>query len=145
MRLRLGGRPTFWIALVIGWAVIGFGLAGALDDDVFTHPASLARWLAAGLVLHDGLWVPVSLAGAVIVGRVARGPGRGPLLWAIATGAVLDRNRVAIRARLRPPARASLPASAQLRGRSRRLPRNSRGHRGGMVARRSCRVQAKGR
>lgn len=89
MRLPLGGRPMFWATLVIGWAVIAFGVMGALEDEVFTHPASLARWLAAGLVVHDGVWVPVSLAGAAVIGAVVRGSARAPLAWALATGAVL--------------------------------------------------------
>ena len=88
MRIRIGGRPTFWIALVVGWAVIGIGIRGALDEHVLTHPAALMRWIGGGLIVHDGVWVPLTLLVGAALARLVRGPARGPLLWATATAAV---------------------------------------------------------
>ncbi|MET9612150.1 hypothetical protein [Kitasatospora indigofera] len=54
-----------------GLALMAYGLYGLLNDRYITDPPDVLVWAVGGLVLHDGLWVPlVCLAGA----RFARGP-----------------------------------------------------------------------
>jgi len=71
----------------VGIAVMIVAVLGVLRDHAQTAPVSLAIWLAAGVVLHDGLVaplligigalvfkvVPVHLRGVVSVGLVAAG------------------------------------------------------------------------
>jgi len=86
---RDGGR-VFWVTTAIGWAVMAAAVIGALGDRRDAQPTVLARWLVAGAVLHDLLWLPVvALVGAGLA-RIARG-SRVPaaVRWAIATSAVL--------------------------------------------------------
>jgi hypothetical protein len=48
-----------------GLALIGYGLYGMLNDRYIEHPWDVLRWAVGGLLIHDGLWVPVvCLAGA---------------------------------------------------------------------------------
>ncbi|WP_329493717.1 hypothetical protein [Kitasatospora herbaricolor] len=62
--LRLG-------TALAGIALMAYGLYGLLNDHYITDPADVLVWAVGGLVLHDGLWVPlVCLAGS----RFARGP-----------------------------------------------------------------------
>ncbi|MFJ9610594.1 hypothetical protein ACIRS1_30055 [Kitasatospora sp. NPDC101176] len=71
------------LLLAAGLAVIGYGLSGLLADPYITDPLDVAVWGIGGLVLHDGLWVPlVCLLGAFAV--------RGPVLrgWLVVAAAV---------------------------------------------------------
>ncbi|GAA3231166.1 hypothetical protein [Actinocorallia longicatena] len=58
-----------------GVAVIGYGLYGLLDDPYIGDPLDIAIWAGSGVVIHDGLWLPlVCLVGAFAVrGPVLRG------------------------------------------------------------------------
>ena len=85
---RDGGR-LFWVASAAGWAVIGYGVWGLLDERQRTAPASLGRWFAGGVLLHDLVWVPLALAGGTAIARVVPVPWRRPVAWAAATSAVL--------------------------------------------------------
>ncbi|WP_371477482.1 hypothetical protein [Kitasatospora sp. NBC_00315] len=54
-----------------GIALMAYGSYGLLHDHYVTDPADVLWWALGGLVLHDGLWLPlVCLVGA----RVAGGP-----------------------------------------------------------------------
>jgi high-affinity Fe2+/Pb2+ permease len=82
------GGPTFWIATVVGWAIIVLGIRMGLNDREF-EPASLARWVAGGLIVHDAIWLTaVAIVGALIAYALR---GRVPVVigWALATTAVL--------------------------------------------------------
>ena len=49
-----------------GVAIVGYGLAGLLTNPYIGDPLDIAAWAGAGVVLHDGLWLPlVCLVGAV--------------------------------------------------------------------------------
>ncbi|MER7754199.1 hypothetical protein [Kitasatospora sp. NPDC097643] len=78
-----------WLRLTLlagGLALIGYGLSGLLADAYITDPLDVLGWAVGGLVLHDGLWVPLlCLVGAYL----ARGPVlRGWLIVAAAVTAV---------------------------------------------------------
>jgi hypothetical protein len=82
------GGPAFWIAAVIGWAVIVGGVRAGLDDREL-KPGLLAKWAVGGLVLHDGIWLPVlALVGAAITLALRRRVPRF-VVWATMTSAVL--------------------------------------------------------
>lgn len=66
----------FWVSAVAGWALIGWGLRGALHHHVDTRPASMARFFLGGALIHDLLFAPVVLAGGVVLARLVRGPAR---------------------------------------------------------------------
>ncbi|MGF1429265.1 hypothetical protein [Kitasatospora sp. LaBMicrA B282] len=68
-------------------ALIGFGLHGLLTDPYVQDPLDVARWAVGGVLLHDGLWLPlVCLAGAAL--RRAPWTVRGGLVVAAALTAV---------------------------------------------------------
>ncbi|MFJ8623260.1 hypothetical protein ACIRD3_10450 [Kitasatospora sp. NPDC093550] len=71
------------VLLAAGLAVIGYGLYGLLGDPYITDPLDVLVWAVGGLVIHDGLWVPLVCAlGAFLV--------RGPVLrgWLVVAAAV---------------------------------------------------------
>ncbi|SOB86277.1 hypothetical protein [Streptomyces sp. 1331.2] len=63
------------LLLAAGLAVIGYGLYGLLGDPYIADPTGVLVWAIGGLVVHDGLWVPlVCLLGAFLArGAVLRG------------------------------------------------------------------------
>ncbi|MEV8327292.1 hypothetical protein [Kitasatospora sp. NPDC056731] len=78
-----------WLRAVLllgGLALIGFGLSGLLTDSYLTDPLDVAVWAVGGVLLHDGLWVPLlCLVGA----RLARDWAlRGWLIVAAAVSAI---------------------------------------------------------
>lgn len=82
------GGVTFWVAVVLGWAVIILGLRAGLNDREF-RPGELVRWVAGGLVLHDAIWLTVVAVAGAALARAVR--GRVPVVfgWALGTTAVL--------------------------------------------------------
>lgn len=81
---------TFWPGLALGWGLIAFGLHNAYRKaSGLGNPHGLARWVASGLIVHDGLWAPV----VVIVGWVSAHwlppPARAPVRIALALTAML--------------------------------------------------------
>ncbi|MFJ9950230.1 hypothetical protein [Kitasatospora sp. NPDC091207] len=71
------------LLMTAGLALIGYGLYGMLGDPYLTDPSAVLVWAVGGLVIHDGLWVPlVCLLGALLV--------RGPVLrgWLVVAAAV---------------------------------------------------------
>ncbi len=74
---------AFWIAFVVGWGLMAFGVAGAIADRRRADPAALARYVLEFALLHDALVAPlVFLVGwlaSEALPLVARGPVRGAL------------------------------------------------------------------
>lgn len=62
-RVRLGGRPSFWVALVIGWSVIAVGVISARNDSLARFP-SLVRFVIGFAIIHDAVLLPA----AIVVG-----------------------------------------------------------------------------
>ncbi|MFB7667905.1 hypothetical protein ACFC1R_28945 [Kitasatospora sp. NPDC056138] len=63
------------VTAALGVGLIGYGVYGLLHDSYINDPLDVLSWLVGGLVVHDGLWVPLlCLLGATFVrGRVLRG------------------------------------------------------------------------
>jgi len=72
----------FWIALVAGWAVMGFGVWTVFDRAGSVHPLRFGIWLAGLTLVHDLVVAPV--LSAVAIWLVPRLPPRrrGVLLGA---------------------------------------------------------------
>jgi hypothetical protein len=54
--------PAFWIALVLGWAVIGYGAVGLVQTADDTHPLNLAAYFVGSALAHDLVVAPIVLA-----------------------------------------------------------------------------------
>jgi hypothetical protein len=64
----------FWIGTAAGWAVILYGLRGALHHSLDTRPSQLARFLIGGALAHDLLLAPAVLGVGVLLRALL--PGR---------------------------------------------------------------------
>lgn len=60
---------TFWSCLVLGWAVIAYGVFGVLANASRTHPADFARWFAGSALAHDLLVAPLVFAVGLALSR----------------------------------------------------------------------------
>jgi len=61
--------PLFWTTLVLGWAVIVFGVHGMLSNWSQTNPPALLRILIGLNIINDALVVPFLIAAAVLCRR----------------------------------------------------------------------------
>ena len=79
----------FWISAGAGWVVILVALQGILSNRIDTRPASLARFVVGGALLHDLVVAPLVLLLAFIVVKLAP-PRARPVLQAalIVTAAI---------------------------------------------------------
>lgn len=67
----------YWLALVLGWAVIANGLRGVLADVGATPPVRLGIWVVGLALLHDAVVAPVAYLAGWAIGRLA------PRTWAL--------------------------------------------------------------
>lgn len=51
----------FWLGLVIGSAVIAYGVADLLHQSRTTNPAGLATWFGGAGVAHDAIIAPIAV------------------------------------------------------------------------------------
>ena len=75
--------PLFWVSAVAGWALIAWGVRGALHHHIDTRPAELARFFFGGVILHDLVLVPLVLIAGVVLGRTVRGRWKAPVQAAL--------------------------------------------------------------
>jgi len=73
----------FWVSAVAGWALIGWGVRGALHHHIDTRPTQLTRFVIDGVVLHDLVFAPLVLLGAFVVARTVHGRWRAPVQGAL--------------------------------------------------------------
>ncbi|MBW3573319.1 MAG: hypothetical protein KY450_00425 [Actinobacteria bacterium] len=66
----------FWGSAAAGWAVIAWGVWGAVGQHVDTRPADLVRLVVGGILVHDLVVVPLALLGTWVVARVVPARGR---------------------------------------------------------------------
>ncbi|HEX3540126.1 MAG TPA: hypothetical protein VHT75_06725 [Acidimicrobiales bacterium] len=71
--------PLFWASAVAGWAIIGWGVRGALIHHLDTKPPDLVRFFLAGDIIHDLIFAPVVLGAGVAVAWLVRGRWRAPV------------------------------------------------------------------
>ena len=73
----------------VGVTVMAVAAWGILRDRGFTHPPGLAVWLGGGVVAHDFLLAPLSLAVGAVASRVIPRRARRPVAYGLVTGAVI--------------------------------------------------------
>ena len=81
--------PRFWISAAVGWAVIGWGVAGIFRHSLDTRPANLAKFVVGGALLHYLLIAPVVILAGVLVARAVPARFRGPVQAALIVSAVV--------------------------------------------------------
>jgi hypothetical protein len=81
--------PAFWIGLVVGGAVIAYGVRGVLADAAATHPFSFATWFVGADIVHDAFVAPLAALVAWPVVRFAPLRWRAPLLAGLFGSAVV--------------------------------------------------------
>ena len=79
----------FWLSAAAGWALIGWGVRGAVDHRLDTRPPDLARFFVAGVAVHDLLFAPLVLVAGVAVGRLAPRRWRSHVQGALIVSGVL--------------------------------------------------------
>lgn len=84
---RHGAR--FWLSAATGWLVIGIGLRGVFQHTIDTRPASLARFVVGGALLHDLVVAPLVLLVAFGVTRTVPRRARPVIQAAIVITAVV--------------------------------------------------------
>ena len=80
---------SFWIGLVLGWALIIIGVRGLIVDHALTNPANLVRWLLGLALLHDLVLAPAVYAVAWAITRAVPRPATTPLRVGLATSGLL--------------------------------------------------------
>jgi hypothetical protein len=75
--------PLFWGSAAGGWALILWGVRGALHHDLHTRPGQLVRFLLGGALAHDLLLAPAVLLIGTLIARTVRGRWRAPLQAAL--------------------------------------------------------------
>lgn len=83
-------RRLFWASVVVGWAMIAFGVAGMVSQRADTRPAALARLLFGLVAVHDLVAVPVVLGLGVLVARWVPGPLRASVQGGLVASAVVS-------------------------------------------------------
>ena len=82
-------RSTMVAALVIGWAVMGFGLWSALADSADARPTALVVHIVVFALAHDLLVAPLFVAGGWVLSRVLPSVMRGPVAGSVAASVVV--------------------------------------------------------
>ena len=75
--------PLFWASAAAGWAVILWGVRGALHHHIDTRPTELARFFVGAAVIHDLIFAPVVLGAGVLISRLVPGRWRAPVQAAL--------------------------------------------------------------
>ena len=81
--------PLFWISAAAGWGVIGFGLRGIFQHSLDTRPASLARFVVGGALLHDLVVAPLVIVAGVLLARAVPGRARAVVQAALVVSGVV--------------------------------------------------------
>jgi predicted neutral ceramidase superfamily lipid hydrolase len=79
---RLG--PSFWVGLVIGGAIMAFGVRGALAGLGAHRSLELAEWVVGLDVAHDLLLAPVVVAVGLFLAWLVPATIAGPVRAAVA-------------------------------------------------------------
>jgi hypothetical protein len=78
-----GPGPVAWVAIVAGWALIGWVVVGVLREADATHPGSWATWVIGAALVHDLVVLPLVLLVGLGLSRVLRPAWRSPLRAAL--------------------------------------------------------------
>jgi hypothetical protein len=81
--------PLWWAGLAVGGAIMTFGAWGLWDALDGVRLLRWVGWFAAGLLVHDGLVVPSTVAVGWLVRRVVPAGARATVQAGLALSAVL--------------------------------------------------------
>lgn len=81
--------PLFWISAAAGWAVMGFGLWGAVTNRIDTRPPDLARFVVGAALLHDLVLAPLVILVGVLAARAVPGRARGAVQATLAVSGIV--------------------------------------------------------
>lgn len=75
----------FWVALAVGWAVIGLGVVGLMRAKYGISGAlEVGAWVVGGHAVHDLLLAPAVFLVGILVARVLRPGWRAPIHFGLA-------------------------------------------------------------
>ena len=81
---------SFWIAFVLGGAIMAFGIRGAVMDLGTESATDVARWVISADILHDFVIAPIAIGIGWSVGRLVPSRWRAPIqAGLVATGTAL--------------------------------------------------------
>jgi len=80
---------TFWIGVLIGGAILAYGIRGVVTAPDGLRTADLARWVIGADLAHDLVLLPVAIGLGALALRVTPRPIRAPVRFGlVATGVV---------------------------------------------------------
>ncbi|WP_250283713.1 MULTISPECIES: hypothetical protein [unclassified Frankia] len=77
------------LVVAAGLAAIGYGIHGLADGRPATNPPNTTAWLIGGIVVHDLLVVPATMAAGFVLGRLVPAPYRAVLQGASVVSAAV--------------------------------------------------------
>jgi len=80
---------AFWTGLVMGWAIIGFGVWGVIHTRIQAVPVSFAAWLIGATVVHDFIVAPIVFALGIALRRSLKGRIRAGVQVAIVVSGIV--------------------------------------------------------
>ena len=81
--------PSFWIGLVVGAAVMAYGLVGLLGASAATQPRNLGAFFLGAGIVHDAIVAPVVVLVGWLIARVLPPFVRPPVWFALASSGLL--------------------------------------------------------
>lgn len=81
--------PLFWISAAAGWAVMAFGLRGAVVNRIDTRPRDLARFFVGGALIHDLVVAPLVIVAGVTLARIVPGRVRATVQVALVVSGIV--------------------------------------------------------
>ena len=84
---RIPSGRVFWTGVIAGWAVIAFGIWGAIFESRNVDHR-LAVWLVGGLLVHDLVIAPIVFATGMILRRAVPARSRATISAALIVSAI---------------------------------------------------------
>lgn len=81
--------PSFWIGLVVGGAVMAYGLVGLLGASAATQPRNLGAFFLGAAIVHDAVVAPVVVLVGWLIARLLPPFVRPPVWFALALSGLL--------------------------------------------------------
>ena len=81
--------PSFWIGLVLGVAVMVYGLVGLLGASDATQPRNLGGFFLGAGIVHDALVAPVVVLVGWLIARLLPAWVRPPVWFGLAASAIV--------------------------------------------------------
>ena len=79
----------FWASMMVGWAIVLFGIRGLFMDRAATAPAGFAKWFIGLAIVHDAFVAPVVFTVAWLAGRILPRRAVVPVRLGLATSGLL--------------------------------------------------------